>query len=856
MKVRIWTALGCFLLLSIMSLTAESDDTLIMAADTRQLEPGDNQIHGFTYFNGYLWASTRTNPCRILRIDAETLNYDRIILDQGLNDGEDLIAAEGHIWVILWTAPSKIVRVDPETLEWEVAVVFQPGELFQGGSLEYAYGYLWAGGRNGKIARIDLNDLSYQVYDYSTATGNFQFHAMTSGGGYIWGSSYSYRNSWLWGVEYLGNTIVRVNPDDPADYSSVYIDDATISDDMAYVDGHLYAGSERMPSYLYKISDDLTYSKTKGGDTTCYGVFARDDRIWGAYVGTPGRIARFDLDLNLELDYQLPSTCSNANEMVFDPNGNLYYVTCWESPAGIVKLERKEIHYFISSAPHEGRGGVIIPIEVFPEGEGAVIPIHVPSVVNNSNQVREDGDWRTVKEIKRSELNFEWEKLVADFRLEGADTPAGAGLSAIAGLIQALHSAISVYDCRISIQSDPSGDLRAIVQAGDPDSRTFMRAYAGETWMPFVESFWLIQAVFSGQIAGTFDLEPDDFPGTRYTMTLDVDPAHKDDPYIGYLSVSQDSQIVMTPVVYPQDRLEILRVHQLVIPYKIERVMELAVHAFASLMEGPVEPGFLEMLSALESEPAIVVQGRSPIELRVYDSQSRVTGMVDGEVRSEVPRSIYDPEHRIVMILSPDDAYLYEVAGMEQGEYGLEAGLVEGGESTLFNAERVPVSDSAVHQYAIDWTSLSRGEDGVAVKMDTDGDGVFEYSMVSDSQLTWIEYLVAIGVTPDGKHPTTWAGVKRTALFQNYPNPFNPDTWIPYALAEQAQVTIRIYAVSGELVRTLNLGNRPPGVHMTKQKAAHWDGRDDFGTPVASGVYFYTLYAGSFRATRKAIIVR
>ena len=208
------------------------------------------------------------------------------------------------------------------------------------------------------------------------------------------------------------------------------------------------------------------------------------------------------------------------------------------------------------------------------------------------------------------------------------------------------------------------------------------------------------------------------------------------------------------------------------------------------------------------------------------------------------------------MILSPDDDYLYEVAGMEQGEYGLEASLIEGGEPVIFDAERVPVSDSAVHQYAIDWTSLSRGEDGVAVKMDTDGDGIFEHSMVSDSQLTWVEYLVAIGVTPDGKHPTTWAGVKRTALFQNYPNPFNPDTWIPYALAEQAQVTISIYAVSGELVRTLHPGYKPAGVYLTKEKAVHWDGRDDFGTPVASGVYFYTLYAGSFQATRKAIIVR
>jgi len=182
MKTKIWF----FSLLLVWEIAA--DDAIV--ADSRALEHGDNLIHGFTYSNGYLWASTRTSPCRILKIDPETLSYKRIILDAGLNDGEDLIAAEGYIWVILWTTPSKIVRVNPETMEWEVAIAFN--EIFDGGSLEYAYGYLWAGGCCGKIAKINTNDLSYQVYDYSRATGSFQFHAMTSGGGYIWGSAPAY----------------------------------------------------------------------------------------------------------------------------------------------------------------------------------------------------------------------------------------------------------------------------------------------------------------------------------------------------------------------------------------------------------------------------------------------------------------------------------------------------------------------------------------------------------------------------------------------------------------------------------------------------------------------------------------
>ena len=73
---------------------------------------------------------------------------------------------------------------------------------------------------------------------------------------------------------------------------------------------------------------------------------------------------------------------------------------------------------------------------------------------------------------------------------------------------------------------------------------------------------------------------------------------------------------------------------------------------------------------------------------------------------------------------------------------------------------------------------------------------------------------------------------------------------------EPSQVTIKLYTVTGQLVRTLDLGERPAGAYLTKEKAAHWDGRDDAGQPVASSVYFYTFHAGPFRATRKAVIVR
>ena len=93
-------------------------------------------------------------------------------------------------------------------------------------------------------------------------------------------------------------------------------------------------------------------------------------------------------------------------------------------------------------------------------------------------------------------------------------------------------------------------------------------------------------------------------------------------------------------------------------------------------------------------------------------------------------------------------------------------------------------------------------------------------------------------------------------LLQNFPNPFNPETWIPFKLAQDTPVTINIYDTRGQLIRTIELGNKNAGVYTTKDKAAYWDGRDSLGEKVASGIYYYTLQAGEFRATRKMVIMK
>ena len=95
---------------------------------------------------------------------------------------------------------------------------------------------------------------------------------------------------------------------------------------------------------------------------------------------------------------------------------------------------------------------------------------------------------------------------------------------------------------------------------------------------------------------------------------------------------------------------------------------------------------------------------------------------------------------------------------------------------------------------------------------------------------------------------------QETALHPNYPNPFNPETWIPYQLAVPAEVTLTIYDMNGGTVRRLEVAHQAAGTYQNRSRAAYWDGRNQRGESVASGLYFYTLKAGEFTATRKMLI--
>ena len=137
----------------------------------------------------------------------------------------------------------------------------------------------------------------------------------------------------------------------------------------------------------------------------------------------------------------------------------------------------------------------------------------------------------------------------------------------------------------------------------------------------------------------------------------------------------------------------------------------------------------------------------SPGELRIYDSEGRVTGLVNGEIREEIPNSSY--KDGTVIILCPSDSYCYEVVGTNEGSYGLGVASVEDGEGTTFSAIDIPVGSGAVHRYAVDWSALSQERDGVTVQIDSDGDGIFEQTITSDNELTHDEFMLQTATTID-----------------------------------------------------------------------------------------------------------
>jgi hypothetical protein len=109
--------------------------------------------------------------------------------------------------------------------------------------------------------------------------------------------------------------------------------------------------------------------------------------------------------------------------------------------------------------------------------------------------------------------------------------------------------------------------------------------------------------------------------------------------------------------------------------------------------------------------------------------------------------------------------------------------------------------------------------------------------------ITWLQNTLG--------EPTGAPSPGRNHLAQNYPNPFNPQTTIAFSIKDRGPVTVKVYNVAGELVRTLVNENRVAGSYTLV-----WDGRSEAGSAVASGVYFYKLVANGFSQTRKMVLLK
>lgn len=130
----------------------------------------------------------------------------------------------------------------------------------------------------------------------------------------------------------------------------------------------------------------------------------------------------------------------------------------------------------------------------------------------------------------------------------------------------------------------------------------------------------------------------------------------------------------------------------------------------------------------------IIIDLHSPGELQVVDSTGRVSGLVNGKIKEEIPYSVYDEMNEAVVLFVDegvkDNQYVYKVVGSDNATYGLSITKkedYEGIENIIsFDASNIPTDTNVVHQFSIDWDALVNGEKGVMLKIDSNGDGITE----------------------------------------------------------------------------------------------------------------------------------
>ena len=173
---------------------------------------------------------------------------------------------------------------------------------------------------------------------------------------------------------------------------------------------------------------------------------------------------------------------------------------------------------------------------------------------------------------------------------------------------------------------------------------------------------------------------------------------------------------------------------------------------------------------------------------------------------------------------------------------------------TVYNSHGEVVSESVGGSHAV-WADMNRqavvsAGDTLTIEVRDASDDVIRTLQHRVTAMDIRRAFTELRLTPAALKPT------QTGLFANYPNPFNPETWLPYQLANGTDVIIHIYAANGQLVRRLEFGFQRAGYYVGKSRAAYWDGKNELGEPMASGVYFCQLITPEFTTTRKMGIVK
>lgn|GEM_PF-2823939 len=237
-----------------------------------------------------------------------------------------------------------------------------------------------------------------------------------------------------------------------------------------------------------------------------------------------------------------------------------------------------------------------------------------------------------------------------------------------------------------------------------------------------------------------------------------------------------------------------------------------------------------------------------PVYVQAHDSEGNLTGHGSYIVRN-IPDSYYtgyyaDTTAQAVVLYDLTRNYDYQVKGANNGFYQEIISSIKGGDTTAFFANAIPIKQGAIHHFDIDWPALVKGENGVTVNIDSDGDGTAEQTITVGRTMT------ATSLTP------ATGGALRNENIYVYPNPFNPDNEtgsIRYSLSKAADVSVSIYDASNRLVKSLDCGHQESGIELSKL----WDGRDGYGHIVANGVYFFIIESSAGeRAVGKIAVLR